>query len=132
MKAIWVLILSIAIPGVHCLAGEGSPEEPVVRLEGRQTNLFPVVGTVYLISGPDLYKGAENPGPASAELNIAWHIANEFIFRTALHAKYQLPAGSSRLLKDGNALVSFDPKQGDKELTVLVHWRKRTVEIHKP
>ena len=131
MRTFWILVFGAAICGVHCVAGQGTPEVPVVRIEGQRTNLLPVVGTVYLISGQDLYKGAQNPGPASAELNIAWHIANEFVFRTALQTKYKLPSGSSQLLKGGDALVSFAPKQGDKELTVLVHWKQKTVEIQK-
>jgi hypothetical protein len=132
VKTTYSLMFSVAILSACCFAGQTNSVPQVVHIEGRQTNLFPVIGTVYLISGSDLYKQPENPGPGSKELSIAWQIANEFVFRTALQAKYNLPAGSSRLLANHDALVGFTPKQGGKELAVLVHWNKRKVEIAKP
>lgn len=132
MKTACLLTLGALLFGASCLGGPAKSVPPIVPIEGRQTNLAPVIGTLYLIAGSDLYTPADNPGPASTELSIAWQIANEFVFRTALQAKYSLPAGSSRLLKNGDALVSFMPKQPGKELTVLVHWKKRTAEIPKP
>ncbi len=126
--------LAFTVLGAACCPGQTNLAFPPVRIEGLQTNLVPVLRTVYLIAGPDLYKSPE-PGPASHQLGIAWRIGNEFVFRTSLRGKYKLPAGRSQLLLDsagqqnGDALISFRPKEGDKELTVLVHWRNRTVEI---
>jgi hypothetical protein len=101
-----------------------------VRVESLRTNLFPVVGTLYVIAGSDLYQHpAGSPGPASSLLSSAWSIANEFVFRTALRSEYKLPAGGSELFANNDAMVTFMPQKGNKELTVLVRRRNRAVEI---
>jgi hypothetical protein len=121
-------ILAITVLCASCSPGESNFASPPVRIDGLQTNLFPVLGNLYLIAAPDLYK-PPHPGPALSQLSRAWSIGNEFVFRTALRAKYKLPAGSSRLLQNGDALISFTREEGGKELTVLVHLRSNTVEL---
>ena len=126
-------IVIVAVICVPCLADDTNSDSRTVGIESAQTNLKPVVGTVYVLEGPDLYKVAPetNPGPMFVELITAWGVANEFVFRTALQTQYKLPASGWGLLENGDATLSFEPKAGDRELTVLVHRENRGVEIVK-
>ena len=129
-----VLILTLFACSDPCFAGGTNSIPLKMTVDSVQTNLIPVAGTIYIMTGKDLYrnnaKETHNPGPADANLSFAWDTANEFVFRTALQTQYQLPAGGgSQLHQNGDATVSFMPQKGSKKLTVLVHHGGRAVEI---
>lgn len=124
---LWLLVFFVAI--YNCEAETNSSDGLSAIITYQKPDLHPVAGTTYYISKTYLYTGTEDPGPAFAKLNTAWRIANEFVFRTALQAEYYLPAGNSKLIEDENALISFTPKRGNTELTILVNWKNNTVEI---
>jgi hypothetical protein len=89
----------------------------------------PEPGVEYNITGSDIFRTSDS-GPASRDTSIAWSVANEFVYRTALGKEYSLPASS--VGPDGNRhIAKFTHKQEDKRISVGVNIHTRTATLNR-
>jgi len=82
--------------------------------------MMPITHTYYRLYPNDIYvRDPTHPGPAESMTSRAWSMANEFVYRTALHRLCQLPASAAGPEK-GGYIVSFERIGGGDELKVFV------------
>ena len=101
----------------------------IITIESTQSRLQPQTGVTYRIAANWIYK-TDDPGPAEIQNSSAWHLANEFVFRTSLRDLFALPASSSGKRKEDDLYsVTFARKAGGKELMLLVDQKRETIQM---
>src|ERR1700674_1283053 len=77
-----------------CVAGCQYTSGELPMIDARRSIFVPVADTYYVLEPGDIYQNKDpgNPGPASTEMERAWDMANEFVYRTSLRDRFLLPA----------------------------------------
>jgi hypothetical protein len=119
-----VLMAMLVFAGSACMENKdvklGSGNSQTPEIEARQTDMMPPANTYYRLYPNDIYKkDPRHPGPASVKTSIAWDMANEFVYRTALRRLCQLPAYAAGA-EDGGYTVSFERIGGSGDLKIFV------------
>ena len=127
MRHIIQLIVGVVIVTGSAIAGDESPAKTPREIPAKLDAAFmPEIGIEYTLAAPSLYHPPrESPGPAERDTSIAWHIANELVYRTALAKAYAVPAGQTGLTKTGWYEVRFIGKDGKSQLVVQVDGGRR-------
>src|SRR5205823_155429 len=121
---ILALMAMLVFAGPACVEQKdvklGSGESQPPEIEARQSDMMPKANTYYRLYPNDIYKkDSSQPGPASVKTSIAWDMANEFVYRTALRRLCQLPANAAGP-DDGGYMVTFERIGGSGELKIFV------------
>lgn len=92
---------------------------------------IPQTNTRYSLAGPSLYQvpGGQHAGPAEQFTGMAWSLANEFVFRSALADVFTLPATTAGPAKPGWHRVEFVGKDHQSRLRVEVDLARRLVRL---
>ena len=132
MKHVLGLMLGLVI-GAHCaVAGDkAAPREIPATIE---PEFRPVPEVEYRLAAGTLYHPAPGggAGPAEQATSIAWALANEFVYRTALAKEYVVPAAQAGPVKGGWFRVGFTSKDGKSRLTVEVQVARRVARLRPP
>ncbi len=102
----------------------------IIQIEPKQTTLIPQTKVLYTLIIPPMLYETDEPGPREKAKSIAWKLANEFIYRTSLREKVQLPALKAVQHKIG-VMVVFSQKDSKKKIHIFVRSDMKTIEYKK-
>ena len=127
MKRMFLFLFIVAAAGCTQPIRNSPAPDGVVILKPEKSNMMPSVGTRYqLASNPRLFE-THQPGPKEKNPSIAWALANEFVFRTALREQCVLPAERVVQHKTG-IMVLFNQNTGKQRTSVFVRSDMKTIE----
>jgi len=125
MKKSIAFLIIVLIAGAGLFAADGG-EERILAPE--KSELIPDSAFLYkLTTPPFLYHSRKSPEKDDPSRQ-AWHLANEFIFRTALRETVVLP--SSSLTWVGSVcIVTFQTRKGAEDVRLMIDVTDQSVCI---
>ena len=124
-----MVLAALGCTTAYCNAQAGENSAP--QLPPVQSDIFPAIGVNYVITPPWIYKSTGYPGPAADDMNTAWHLGTEFVFRTALRNGVILPASYVIPVTNDWFHIVFKTSEGKEQGFIFVNIKSNTAMLNE-